>query len=145
MNRYFHFTGKALNHASNNVVGLIQVAETARNYEEGQYWSPYPYNTFNSWSSFYSYFQTIKNDDEILSNIQWPQPWNDLQGVTFKISQENGVLTLYRIHTNGQYVTVLEDTLEAIINRLEYIRINGTSDHVEAVNNLDIAGTRYDI
>ncbi|MFN8349464.1 MAG: hypothetical protein U0X91_30975 [Spirosomataceae bacterium] len=139
MNYFLVCINPAFNGAAGFRVGSIGISAS------GHFHSPYPYHTFSDWPSFYAYFQTLKNGN----TFQLLNPdgaYVGFTGGTFQIRQENGQFTLMRTHTNGQYVVVLEaDNLQAIVERLQLILVNGTDDHKAAITKLDIQTDRCEL
>ena len=139
MNYFLTCTNPTYNGASGFAVGLMGISAS------GHFHSPYPYNTFNNWTSFYAYFQTIR-EGNTFQLLNPDGAYVGFMGGTFQIRQENGRFSLMRTHTNGQYVLVLEaDAIQALVDRLQLIYVNGTEDHKRAIAKLDIQTDRNEL
>ena len=98
----------------------------------------------NCWPDYYAYFQTVRNTHTFELKDFWQVPYlpSPTWGV-FRISQSGNTYTLWRIHNQQQYVTVIiADSYAAIVDRLQMIYINGTSEHREAIGKLNILSYR---
>jgi hypothetical protein len=98
----------------------------------------------STWPDFYAYFQTVRDSYTFELKDFWQVPYlpSPTWGV-FRISQSGNTYTLWRIHNQQQYVTVIvADSFAAIMDRLQMIYVNGTPEHREAINKLDILSYR---
>lgn len=110
----------------------------------GGYTKSDPYNSHRQWTGYYEYFQRVRHTHTFEMKDFWlvpylPSPtWGE-----FRIEQRGNTYTLWRIEGSSSYVTVIvADNYAAIVDRLQFIYINGTDQHKEAIGKLDILSYR---
>ncbi len=109
----------------------------------GSYSSTDPHTNHNWWTDYYSYFQTVRNTYTFELKNFWvldylPSPTWGL----FRISQSGSTYTLSRLEGNNYVTIIVSNAYADIVGRLQFIYVNGTTQHKEAIQKLDILSYR---
>ncbi len=109
----------------------------------GGYAGTDPHTNHSLWSDYYTYFQTVRNTHTFELKDFWDLPYlpSPTWGM-FRISQSGGTYTLMRIEGNIYVTIIVSNSFADIVDRLQFIYINGTPQHKEAIKKLDILSYR---
>lgn len=109
----------------------------------GSYSSTDPHTNHNWWTDYYSYFQTVRNNYTFeLKNFWVPDYLPSPTWGLFRISQSGSTYTLSRLEGNNYVTIIVSNAYADIVDRLQFIYVNGTAQHKEAIKKLDILSYR---
>ena len=109
----------------------------------GNYAATDPHSNHSWWTDYYTYFQTVRNTNTFEMKDWWDIPYLPSQtwGV-FRIAQSGGTYTLYRIEGSNYVTVITANSFADIVDRLQFIYINGTPQHKEAISKMNILSYR---
>jgi hypothetical protein len=110
----------------------------------GGYAATDPHTNHSWWTDYYNYFQTVRNSHTFELKAFWVPEYLTPNWGMFRISQSGDTYTLSRIEGNGYVTVITTNSFAAIVDRLQFIYINGTPQHREAISKLDILSYRVD-
>jgi hypothetical protein len=102
-----------------------------------------PHTNHSWWTDYYAYFQTVRNTHTFEMKDFWLVPYlpSPTWGM-FRISQNGSTFTLSRIEGKSYVTVITSNSYAAIVDRLQFIYVNGTPQHKAAINKLDILSYR---
>ncbi len=109
----------------------------------GEYSATDPHTNHSWWTDYYDYFQRVRTTHTFEMKDFWLVPYlpSSTWGL-FRISQSGNTYTLSRLEGSAYVTIIVANSYAAIVDRLQFIYINGTPQHKEAIKKLDILSYR---